>query len=307
MVGRGADEVEAEGDVDAAVEVEGLDRDQRLVVVHADRGVVAGARRGVEERVGGVRAGEGEAFGAEAGDDRCDDLELLAAHGAAFAGVGVEAGDGDAGGGEAEVGPQAGVGDAEGRLEEVRGQGAGNVGERDVDGDRHHAQHRRGEHHHREGRAGEVREEFGVAGEGEAGPVLQGLLVDRVGAEGDRGAAADEIDATGDDGDDGFGVGGIGMAWFGRAGQGMRQDRQGVGRGGGLVRRSDRVKGNAEARGERRELDRVGDQEERQAAAEGGPGLERDLAADAGGVAEGQGDRRAHRSTIRASPSSSWR
>ncbi len=49
---------------------------------------------------------EGEAFGAEAGEDRGDHRDLLAAHRAAFAGVGVEPGDGDARRGEAEVGDE---------------------------------------------------------------------------------------------------------------------------------------------------------------------------------------------------------
>ena len=44
VVGRGAHERQAEGDVHAAVEVEHLDRDQRLVVIHADGRVVARAR-----------------------------------------------------------------------------------------------------------------------------------------------------------------------------------------------------------------------------------------------------------------------
>ena len=44
MVGRGADEGEAERDVDRLGEGEGLGRDQRLVVIHADRRVVAGPR-----------------------------------------------------------------------------------------------------------------------------------------------------------------------------------------------------------------------------------------------------------------------
>ena len=37
VIGRRADERQAERDVDAVVEGERLDRDQRLIVVHADR------------------------------------------------------------------------------------------------------------------------------------------------------------------------------------------------------------------------------------------------------------------------------
>ena len=63
MVGRGADDRQAERDVDAFLEMERLQRDQRLVVIHAQGGVVARARRGVEHGVGGVGAGDVPAFG----------------------------------------------------------------------------------------------------------------------------------------------------------------------------------------------------------------------------------------------------
>ena len=43
-----------QGDVDAFVEAEGLQRDQRLVVIHRDDRVIAAPRRGVEQRVGRI-------------------------------------------------------------------------------------------------------------------------------------------------------------------------------------------------------------------------------------------------------------
>ena len=46
VVGRGAHEGQAERDVDAAGEVDRLDRDQRLVVIHAERRVIGRARGG---------------------------------------------------------------------------------------------------------------------------------------------------------------------------------------------------------------------------------------------------------------------
>ena len=72
----------------------------------------------------------------------------------------------------------------------------------------------------------EVREKLGVAGKGEAGAVLQRLLVDRVGAERERLAAADELDAAGDDRDDGGGVAPGRAARGRRAGQRVVQHRQ---------------------------------------------------------------------------------
>ena len=89
------------------------------------------------------------------------------------------------------------------------------------------------------------REELGVAGEGEAGAVLQRLLVDRVGAERQRRAGADDPDAAGDDVDDRGGVRRIRLAGRGRTGQGVREDRQarrqrGGGLGGAAIGRTGR-------------------------------------------------------------------
>ena len=82
-------------DVDAAVEIDRLDRDQRLVVIHAQRRVVAAPRRGVEHRVGGERPARVDAGGAQRGDRRRDDVDVLAAERAGLAGMRVEPGDRD--------------------------------------------------------------------------------------------------------------------------------------------------------------------------------------------------------------------
>jgi len=50
-----------------------------LVVVHAERRVVARPRLGMEHRVGGKRAENGMAAVPQLGDGRCDDVGLLAA------------------------------------------------------------------------------------------------------------------------------------------------------------------------------------------------------------------------------------
>ena len=80
-----------------------LDRDQRLVVVHAQRRVIIGPAPGVEHGVGGVGAAHPPAFRGERGDRRLDDLDLLAAERAALAGMRVEAGDGEPRLGDAEI------------------------------------------------------------------------------------------------------------------------------------------------------------------------------------------------------------
>ena len=103
VIGRGAHERQAERDVDAAVEGQRLERDQRLVVVHGDGGVVGAARLGVEQGVGGMRTGHGQTLGGKLGHGGSDHVHLLAADQAAFAGVRIEPRHGDARPGDAEV------------------------------------------------------------------------------------------------------------------------------------------------------------------------------------------------------------
>ena len=73
MIGRGAHERQAERDVDGVVEGKRLDRDQRLVVIHAQRRVVGRARPLVKQRIGRQRAPRVDALGDELRDRRRDD------------------------------------------------------------------------------------------------------------------------------------------------------------------------------------------------------------------------------------------
>ena len=104
VVGRGADEGQAERDVDAFVEVERLDRDQRLVVIHAEDRVVASRAPPWNIGIGGQRAGAVDALGARAPrPPGAMIVDLLAADRAALAGMRVEAGDGKPRRGDAEA------------------------------------------------------------------------------------------------------------------------------------------------------------------------------------------------------------
>ena len=79
-------------------------------------------------------------FGAQVGDGRRDDLDLLAAHGAFLAGVRVEPGDGDTRGGDAEIALQSRVGDARRLEDEWLRDRLRHLGERAVHRERHDAQ-----------------------------------------------------------------------------------------------------------------------------------------------------------------------
>ena len=174
----------------AAVEIERLDRDQRLVVIHAQRRVIAAPRLGVEHRVGGERAARVDAGGAQLGDRRRDDLDILAAERAGFAGMRVEPGDRDDRRGDAEIA------DAAPRASTrpawtIAAADSCSIARRSAQMDRHRhdAQLRRrpASSPAPSPIAGELGEVFGVAGMAEAGAVER-VLVDRVGD--DRGGAA---------------------------------------------------------------------------------------------------------------------
>src|SRR3546814_12558229 len=80
--------------VDAVVEMQRLERRERLIVIGAEQGVilVADARR--EQRIGGKRPVDDQPFLRQLLDRGGDDADFLVAEPAAFAGMGVEARDG---------------------------------------------------------------------------------------------------------------------------------------------------------------------------------------------------------------------
>ena len=104
VVGGGAEEGEAEGGVDGAVEVGPFDDGEALVVVHGED---AGRFRGAWRLALGCRRGGGPSTAIPAaraaGDGGADDAVFFVAEEAAFAGVGVEGADANAGGRGGEV------------------------------------------------------------------------------------------------------------------------------------------------------------------------------------------------------------
>ena len=89
VIGRCADERQSQRDVDRPVESQRLDRDQRLIVIHADRAVVGPARGFMEHGVGGKRASDVDALGAQRCDGRSDDCLILGSERAVLAGMGI--------------------------------------------------------------------------------------------------------------------------------------------------------------------------------------------------------------------------
>ena len=122
VIGRGAHERQAERDVDRVIERQRLDRDQRLVVIHRERRVVALARRLMEHRVGRQRAARVDALGHEPLDRGPHDRQVLLAERAFLARMRIEAGDGEARMRDAEAVAQIARHDAAGLDDEIGGE-----------------------------------------------------------------------------------------------------------------------------------------------------------------------------------------
>ena len=166
------------------MEADGLDRDQRLVVIHADDGIEAVAGVGLKGGVGGERPRDIEARCLERLDGGTDDRHLLLADLAAFAGMRVKAGDGEPRPGDAEALRQRRGQHPRLALDRRLRQPPRHFLQRDVDGHRHAAQRTDRQHHHRLGmlarlhrQSGEI---VGMALMAETGGVER-LLLDRIG------------------------------------------------------------------------------------------------------------------------------
>ena len=96
-------------------------------------------------------------------------------------------------------------------MTDCRADRPGHLGQRHVDGQRHHPQFFAGQHHHRAPRAGQMGEKFGMAGKGEARSA-QDRLVDGRGDHGGGFARQARLDRDLDRFDHRGGIRGIGLA-----------------------------------------------------------------------------------------------
>src|SRR5262249_59668777 len=79
MIRRSTREGKPERDVDALLKGERLERNQRLIMIHADRRVVTRARGTMKHGVGGVGTGHVEILAASRLDRGLDDVDILPA------------------------------------------------------------------------------------------------------------------------------------------------------------------------------------------------------------------------------------
>ena len=137
----------------------------------------------MEHRVGGERPSGVDAGLAQRGDRRRDDVDVLAAEPAGFAGVRVEPGNDDDRSGDREIAAQRGIDNTPRMDDYLARQCRDRLAQREVDRHRYDAQIAARQHHHRRimgpGQLGEV---FGMPGMAESG-AIECILVDRVGDE----------------------------------------------------------------------------------------------------------------------------
>ena len=149
MIGRCAYNRQAQRHVHAIVEMQRLDRDQRLIVIHAQRRVIMLARQGMEHGVRCIWSADIHPFLAQRFDSRRYDVDFLASHIAAFTRMGVKARNPDTRLLDTEIAHQPLCRHQRARTDQVDGKRRRYLVQRYMDGDRHHAQRRPGQHHHR--------------------------------------------------------------------------------------------------------------------------------------------------------------
>ena len=149
MIRRGPHEWQTERDIDGVIEGKRLDRDQRLIVVHAQSGIVARARVVVEQRVGGQRPADIDAVGLEPRDGGRNDRAVLFAERTFFAGVGIEPGYGEPRPWNAEPAGKIARYDAPGLDHKLGRQMCEDFAQRQMDRHRHDRQLGRPQHHDR--------------------------------------------------------------------------------------------------------------------------------------------------------------
>src|SRR3546814_7158815 len=77
VVGRGADDGETKRHINALIKMQRLERDQRLVVIHAERDVISTPYALMEHGIGGKRAGDVDAFRPKLFHCGNDDVDFL--------------------------------------------------------------------------------------------------------------------------------------------------------------------------------------------------------------------------------------
>ncbi len=171
MVDRGAHDRQPQRDIDGRAKALVLEHRQALVVVHRQHRVAVFQMFRGEQRIGRQGADQVDAFLAQQGQCRLDDLYLFAAQMTAFTRVRIESADQNARTGDTELLDQVGVQDACDFAQALGGNGRRDILEWQVSGHQRHAQAARGEHHDHLLGMGQLGEKFGMPGKRDPGLV----------------------------------------------------------------------------------------------------------------------------------------
>ena len=163
-------------------EAKQLDRDMALVVIHGDHGVELLGAQFHEDSVAGHWPVDVVPLLAETLDGRFDDIDVLAAEQAAFAGMGIEGRDGDAAARNVKRLERL-VGERDDAANPFRRHALRHVFERGVGGDVAHAHGAVNQQHHAVARPSEIGEQFRVTAIVMASEVER-FLADRPRADG---------------------------------------------------------------------------------------------------------------------------
>ena len=178
VIGARADKWQAERDIYSFVEGMELERDEALVVIHAQDPVELAFDSAVENGIRRKRALEID-MALQFCDGWRDDFDFLAAEVAVFASVGVETGDGDA-----RFGNSSGAQEVCEKFSHTDDFGGGeknwNAGERNMGCNQRDGERAAGEAHGEVFDSGAAGEEFGLAGKIKS-DLVHGTLADRAG------------------------------------------------------------------------------------------------------------------------------
>ena len=177
------------------IESQRLDRNQRLVVVHRKRRVIARARRPMEQRIGGQRTAGLDTFRLETFHGGAHHGQVLVAERAVLACVRIKAGDGKTRPRDAEALTQVARDNPPGFDYEISAEMGDDIFQRKVDSDWYDREFRGPQHHHRAtchaGRfLDQLTEIFGMSRLGEA-RAIEHVFGDRIGDHGHCGSGAD--------------------------------------------------------------------------------------------------------------------
>ena len=176
MVNRGADDGQAQGDVNRVMKMDQLNGNEPLVMVHGDHRIEFPFVGPMEKGVGRQWANYLKGLSLESPDHRLHELHFLAAEETLLTGMGVETGHPEAHGFQTKVAQEGFSGNVNRTEEQISGQDSRNLSQGMMDSRQRYPQARSCKHHDHLVGTREFLQEFGMTREREAMPSELGLV-----------------------------------------------------------------------------------------------------------------------------------